>query len=414
MPPAQTSVWLTRIPDARRYPPLAADLTTDVCVVGGGIAGVAAAYFLAKGGKRVALLEANHLGTGETGFTTAFLTSSVDPPLSGLREQFGDDHIRRVRQAGEDTIALVETVTRDEDIDCGFHRLDAFAIGPSPGTRAHLEQEEEALRVAGGSPEMLDAEALRARTGLHAVAAVRIPGQGAFDVRAFLFGLAEHLKGAGGEIFEETRMTALEPAAGAVMVKTPAGTVQARSVVLATGLFPRPFQAANTSFRQMVTYVIALTLADRERGGALPDALFWDVGEPFHYMRFVHPEPGRGVNGAFLIGGEDRPLKEATKAGEQPWQALEAFARTFLPGGFPEVTHRWRGQILETADALPIVGVPPGGDSRILLVSGFGGNGMTFGTLGGKTAATLITGTLKPADNPFGFERQTLSPTASP
>lgn len=187
-----------------------------------------------------------------------------------------------------------------------------------------------------------------------------------------------------------------------VHVRTASGALHAEHVVLGTGLFPNPYKPHNALFRPMVTYVIALgfpTAATHTWG--LPDALYADFGSPFHYMRFL--------DDLFFIGGEDLPTGDATKAGDAPWQALEAFGRTFFPKPHRwEVTHRWRGQILETADALPMVGVPPGGDPRILLASGFGGNGMTFGTSAGKTVADLITGARTPEESPFRFERATL------
>ena len=201
-----------------------------------------------------------------------------------------------------------------------------------------------------------------------------------------------------------------------VTVTTPAGTVTAEHVVLATGLFQGLAKAQNALFRQMITYVSAGELRDAAHGGRLPDALYWDVDEPFHYMRFL--------NGWFFVGGEDRPLREVSKAGhplefaerirrgpqagETPWTSLEAFARRFIPEGDWTPTYRWRGQILETADALPVVGVPKASDPRVLLASGFGGNGMTFGTRAGKVVADLITGNLEPEAHPFRFERETL------
>lgn len=399
MPPASTSPWLTRIHDERRYPTLTSDRTADVAVVGGGIAGVTAAHFLTKAGRRVVLLEANYLGTSETGFTTAFLTSSVDTPFATLRARFGDDYIRRLRQAGEEAIALVERIVADEGVDCGFHRVDAYAAGMTEADRGRLEQEAEALRAADGEPEFLASGAVTEKTGVHAAAALRIPRQAAFDARAFLLGLAERIHQRGGQIFEESRMTGIDTGTP-LAVKTTGGSVTAQHVVLATGLFPNPYKSRNALFRQMVTYVIAITLNDAAHGGRLPDALYWDASEPFHYMRFL--------NGSFFLGGEDRPLSEATRAGVVPWEALKSFGRSFIPDTNWTVTHQWRGQILETDDALPVVGTPPGNDPRVLLLSGFGGNGMTLGTRGGKVAADLIAGALAPRDNPFRLDRGTL------
>lgn len=400
LPPQKTSLWLTRAPDAKRFPALDKNLTTDVVVVGGGIAGVSAAYFLAARGTRVTLLEASHIGTGETGFTTAFLTSSMDTPFFALRERFGNNHIQRARRTGEEGIALVEEVQKKEHLPCGFQRLDAVALGLQPESTEHLTREMGALRLAGGEPTLLRAEEAQTLTGVAAVGAVRIPRQGAFDARTYLLGLGERIQKRGGQVFEETPMTGLD-IGKTLVVNTPSATVTTDHVVLTTGLFPNPYRAQNKLFRQTVTYVIALALIEKTRKWRFPNVLAWDVTDPFHYMRFLDE--------LLMIGGEDRPVQEAAKAGEEPWHSLEVFAPILEPNTSWDVTHAWQGQILETSDALPVVGAPPGGDSRVLLASGFGGNGMTLGSYTGKMVADLITGERAADANPFRFERPTLA-----
>jgi glycine/D-amino acid oxidase-like deaminating enzyme len=56
------------------YPPLGASLAVDVCVVGGGILGLLCAELLKHAGKTVAVLEADRVATGVTGYTTAKVT----------------------------------------------------------------------------------------------------------------------------------------------------------------------------------------------------------------------------------------------------------------------------------------------------------------------------------------------------
>src|ERR1043166_5939084 len=58
--------------------PLAQDLTADICVVGGGLAGVTTAYLLARERKNVVLIDDGPLGGGMTGRTTAQLVNAID------------------------------------------------------------------------------------------------------------------------------------------------------------------------------------------------------------------------------------------------------------------------------------------------------------------------------------------------
>ena len=73
------SVWLAD-PAAPRAP-LEVDLSVDVAIVGGGIAGVSAAYLLARRGASVALVEARAIAAAASGRNAGFL-------LAGVAENF--------------------------------------------------------------------------------------------------------------------------------------------------------------------------------------------------------------------------------------------------------------------------------------------------------------------------------------
>jgi glycine/D-amino acid oxidase-like deaminating enzyme len=65
-----SSLWFDSLP-ATDYQPLAGEVTVDVAVIGGGVAGLTAARLLRRAGATVAVLEAARLGRGVTGCTTA-------------------------------------------------------------------------------------------------------------------------------------------------------------------------------------------------------------------------------------------------------------------------------------------------------------------------------------------------------
>src|SRR5438552_4115740 len=80
------------------YPRLEHDVHADVLIVGGGIAGVTAAYLLKKAGRSVVLLERERLGAGQTGHTTAHLTYPTDRRLESLMVEYGPEVTRTIWQ----------------------------------------------------------------------------------------------------------------------------------------------------------------------------------------------------------------------------------------------------------------------------------------------------------------------------
>jgi ribulose 1,5-bisphosphate synthetase/thiazole synthase len=74
---ATRSVWIDGI-ELPRTTPLTGSITTDVCIVGGGIAGLTTAYVLSREGVKVVVIDDGPLCGGETGRTTAHLANEID------------------------------------------------------------------------------------------------------------------------------------------------------------------------------------------------------------------------------------------------------------------------------------------------------------------------------------------------
>src|SRR5262245_53201145 len=116
----RTSPWLDTIPDARRFDLLAGWVTADVAVIGGGIVGVMTAWNLAEKGRSVVLLEKNHVATGDTGLTTAFLTRVPDTGAAELLKAHGADWLTRLFAATADAQHWFKDLVRRESIACDF------------------------------------------------------------------------------------------------------------------------------------------------------------------------------------------------------------------------------------------------------------------------------------------------------
>src|SRR4051794_4446030 len=145
---AGPSYWResARIPDRA---PLTGPLQVDVCIIGGGIAGMTTAYLAAKAGKSVALLEDGSLGHGMTGFTTAHLTAALDDRYYELERYHGEHGIRLAASSHSQAIDCIERIVSAERIDCDFQRVDGYLFAPPGDTTDDIDKELAAIHRAG-------------------------------------------------------------------------------------------------------------------------------------------------------------------------------------------------------------------------------------------------------------------------
>jgi glycine/D-amino acid oxidase-like deaminating enzyme/nitrite reductase/ring-hydroxylating ferredoxin subunit len=361
----------------------------DVAVVGGGITGVSTALMLAEGGKRVALLEARHLGSGVTGHTTAHLTEVVDTRYHELESKWGREAAASVRASSRAAIEKIAELATS--VECGFERVNGYLFANQESQLDKLGQELEAARRAGVTVERGEVS-----LPLGVCGALSFANQAQFHPLAYLSGLVERLSKTNARIFEGVTVLNYE-AKGQVKLETDSShQVTADALVLATHA---PFATFKLELElaQYRSYAVAGRLASPPRG------LFWDMADPYHYIRAAT------IDGeSFLIvGGGDHRTGTVPEDGlGAPYQELGELAAAL--GVEAEV--RWSAQVVESADGLPFIGKPDA-DQEVYVAQGFAGNGMTFGTL----SALLVSDALLGRDNPFAelYRADRLKPKAA-
>ena len=145
---ATESVWMATVGPLRETP-LTERTSADVCVVGAGIAGMTTAYFLAREGKSVVVLDDGPIGGGMTGRTTAHLVNALDDRYFELERLHGEEGARLAAESHTAAIDQVETICKDEGIECEFERLDGYLFVPPRESKKILDDELAAAHRAG-------------------------------------------------------------------------------------------------------------------------------------------------------------------------------------------------------------------------------------------------------------------------
>lgn len=350
----------------------------DVCVIGGGIAGLTSAYLLARAGRNVVLFEAGCLGSGESSRTSAHLASALDDRYSTIERLHGRRGARLAAESHAAAIDLIERIVGEHRIDCGFRRVDGFLVSAS-GDAAALERELAAAAAAG-----LDVEWTESVPGMESWSgpALRFARQGSFDPGAYLAGLIEACAAAGVRFQTHARVTQVHDGP-VVTIEVADGTVvQCAAAVVATNVPINDRVVLQTKLEAYRTYVIAARIP----AGTLPDALVWDDGDPYHYLRLAADARGD----LLVLGGEDHKTGQGSADPLAAYAALEEWMRQRFPRA-GEVAHAWSGQIIEPVDSLAYIGKNPGG-ANVHVITGDSGNGLTHATLGAKLVSDLIRG----------------------
>jgi len=133
------SIWrkTVKIP---RFPALTGDCSTDVLIIGGGIAGVLCAHLLAGAGVDHLLVEADRIGGGTTGGTTGKITAQHGLVGTGLLRRFGPEAGRLYLESS--LAALERYKSLCPGLDCDFELRDAYVYSAD---RAVIDRELAAL-----------------------------------------------------------------------------------------------------------------------------------------------------------------------------------------------------------------------------------------------------------------------------
>lgn len=348
---------------------------TEVCIIGGGIAGLTTAYFLTRAGKDVVVIDDGVIAGGETSRTTAHLSYAIDDRFYRIAKWHGDEKARLAIESHASAIDEIEKIVTMENIDCDFSRLSGYLF-EAEDSDDDLDEELEAAHTLGFDQiKMIDGAEIG---GFKIGRALVFPDQGQFHILKYISGLAKAIEQNGGRLFSNT--PAIEwNGEDSPEVKTADGrTIRAASIILATN-----YPIMSKMFAKLPAYR-TYAIGVRVPKGNVEKALLWDTGDPYHYIR-IQEESDHDV---LIVGGEDHRTGQAND-GEHRFQNLWQWTAARFPAA-EKLLHKWSGQCFETHDGLAFIGRFSDDEPNVYLITGDSGMGMTHGTIGGMLVSDLI------------------------
>ncbi len=387
---AQVSIWQDIAPAYQTMNRLRQDATYDVVIAGGGITGFTTALLLQSQGKKCVLAEANALGFGTTGGTTAHLNTMLDATYPEIERDFGAEAAKDVARAVAEAITLIRTLSDRYHIPCDFFYKPGYLYAQQEKQTGELQKIMEASRRAGIDIMYTD----HIPVPIPFMKACRFENQAQFNITAYLTGLAQAFEQAGGIILQQC-LVSLPDADG--IVPTSVGNIRAKYTVFATHI-PPGINILHFRCAPYRSYAAAVTLNDNN----YPDGLAYDMEDPYHYFR-TQEVYGRSY---LIAGGFDHKTGHEVNT-EIPFRDLHAYLKQYY--NLKSVAYQWSSQYYIPADGLPYIGKLPGYD-QVYTGTGFNGNGMIFGTLTGLILSDMIFG----KENPYAglFNPSRIKPIA--
>ena len=369
----ETSIWqqTCTLPS---FPPLSGNAKTDVLIIGGGMAGLLCAYQLRQSGVDCLVIEAERIGAGVTGNTTAKITSQHGLVYQELLREFGADTAQGYYLANQE--ALEEYGRLAGQIPCDFEIKDNYIY--SVDAQIKLEEELKALSHLGIPGEYVPNLPLPISTS----GAVCFREQAQFHPLKFLRGIAEGL-----QIRELTRAVKINKR----YILTDRGRIQAEKVIVATH-FPVWNRRGLYFLKQYQSRAYALAL---EGAGSLNGMYLDSDSNGFSF---------RSHGDTLILGSGGHRTGKQSKG----WEPLSALAQAHYPGG-REVA-RWATQDCMTLDGMPYIGQYSPHTPWLYVATGFNKWGMTGSMVSAMLLRDLILGRENPYSHVFDPSRSMLHP----
>jgi glycine/D-amino acid oxidase-like deaminating enzyme len=368
----------------------------DVAIVGAGYAGLSAGLVLARGGHSVAAFDAMNPGEGASSRNGGVTSGTIRLDYATITRRFGEEKAIATEAEGKIAREFLYDFIKTEGIDCDFRLVGLFR-----GALGHDQYETMAR----------DAEALAKRLGIESYAVPHAEQRSYIGtdfyrggtVRMDVGGLhpakfhAELLRvalAAGVTVHSQTPVISIERDGAGFRVVTPAGTVQARQVLVCTNGYT---DAASPFLRRRLVPVRSRIIATEELAPELMARLMpklMMMGENRKLAFYYRPSPdGRRI----LLGGRD-----SSRVGDP--EAPKLLLRKGLVNLFPELenvrlSHSWFGNVAMHRDMLPRIFEKDG----VVYATGFCGSGVVWAPWIGTRAAYKLMGDRERARTAFDF-----------
>lgn len=400
-PHAGKSFWLHDYGPYQANADLSGTVDCDVVVVGGGIAGMSAAWHAAKDGTgRVVLIEAEVIGFGASGRAAGWIMPQFGMDQFAIRKKYGKERSKAAFEYCLRAMSYTREIVKTHDLQSDYRQPGLMRVAFDDRWVDDLAALQDMLRDFGVPDlEWLDTDAVQAAYAGNAnfKAAILDPNLGLLNPCKQVRELKRLAEAAGAEIYENTPALHLERVPGGVRVVTPRGEIRAAKIVVATNAFTHMLQGPlGREMHRLQSPVFARGAVTERLTPEQWDQIGWGRGNAiessldlFHYM--APTQDGRIQFYWIYYGGHSRHGEmEPAASAEGAEVSLIHLRRVFPSLKDVGLAHNWGGHMSGTMDLVPHLTTL--GDERVIYIAGCWGHGLAINHLHGQTVSHMLNG----------------------
>jgi glycine/D-amino acid oxidase-like deaminating enzyme len=372
------SAYPSRRPRGERLARISA---VDVLVIGCGISGILLAHELLRWGRRPVIVDRRPALQGSTPASTALLQFEIDVPLIHLAETIGQRAAQRAWRCSREAVTHLHELIASERIVAAVSEHPSLYLAGNVLDLHGLRRECRARQRAGLSAELLSRSAVR-RYGIARAGAIRSTGNFVANPLQLASSLLRASLRRGARLHTPVEVVRLDPHRHGVVAWTrDERAIRCNAAALCTGYETSIFAPRNHQIAS--TWAIATRPQPRN---LWPDrCLIWEASDPYLYVRATS-------DGRVICGGEDESYSDEKRRDAAigvKSQALERKLGRLFPALDPRAQFRWAGTFGSSSTGLPTIGPIPG-LRHCFATLGYGGNGITFSTMGARIVARAL------------------------
>ncbi len=345
--------WYTK--NIQTTAPLNKNISCDVVVVGGGMAGLSAAQHFATAGSKVVLIEKEFIGAGASGKSSGFITPDSELSLDDIAKTSGFDEAKKIWDFINSGVDFIRNNIKTHNLQCDYQEQDTLVLATNKKNIKDTIEAEYATRK-----KLHLQSTLYSQESLSSIVSSSgyyggISYDGTFNINAFTYcqEMKKVLQNSGIQIYENT------PAINIThnKVTTPHGTISAQHIIMCTDhhtpdLLP---EMKYVIYHVQTFILISKPLSDQQMQQIFPSKKFmaWDTDMIYHYFRAT-------ADNRILVGGASLYYTFASKEkhnSEYMIKDLSAYFYTKFPhASFVEFESIWPGLIGISKDIFPIAG----------------------------------------------------------